>query len=329
MIDHVEMVEFLLRYGASPTLTVHGYSPLHAAASEGNLKIVQILLRYGARLDTRYDGETPLLIAAGRRESLGVISELVSAGANINDLNDLGGNAVSVAASQHNAGGVKLFASMGVDACAKDHGGETALDWADWGEEEDPDRRETLAFLKAKCSPYEDVSGIAAPKPNADSGYLNRNSPLRSKFWVAISEGDLRSVSDLITESMNLNFMVTVPSDMRDEKGRETTPLLEAVAGGHPEMVEFLIQHGSAVNFHPAETGSALHWAAWSGSSKVVMVLLRHGASVDERNYYGETPLILAATHSADISVVKELIAAGANVHAQSKVGDNAVMGAA
>jgi len=164
---------------------------------------------------------------------------------------------------------------------------------------------------------------------NHRGGFVNRNSPLRSKFWVAIRDGDVRTVSDLITENMNLNFMVTVPSDMRDEKGRETTPLLEAVAGGHPEMVEFLIQHGSAVNFHPAETGSALHWAAWSGNSKVVMVLLRHGASVNERNYYGEAPLILAATHSADISVVKELIAAGANVHAQSKVGDNAVMGAA
>jgi ankyrin repeat protein len=116
---------------------------------------------------------------------------------------------------------------------------------------------------------------------------------------------------------------------MQGQKDLETTPLMHAVAGGHPEMVEFLIQHGAAVNFHPAETGSALHWAAWSGNSKVVMVLLRHGALVDESNYYGETPLILAATNSADISVVKELIAAGANIHAQSNVGTNAVMGAA
>src|SRR6478609_4740841 len=81
-------------------------------------------------------------------------------------------------------------------------------------------------------------------------GYVNRNTPLKSKFWVAIREGDLRTVSDLITENMNLNFMVTVPSDMPNEKGAETTPLLQAVAGGHPEMVEFLIQHGAAVNFH-------------------------------------------------------------------------------
>lgn len=164
---------------------------------------------------------------------------------------------------------------------------------------------------------------------NHGGRYLNRNSPLTSKFWVAIRAGDLRTLNDLITEKMDLNFIIDVPSEMRGEKDTEITPLLHAVAGGHSEMVEFLLQHGAAVNFHPDETGSALHWAAWRGNIKVVRVLLRHGALVDERNYYGETPLILAATNSADISVVKELIAAGANIHAQSKAGDNAVMGAA
>lgn len=160
-------------------------------------------------------------------------------------------------------------------------------------------------------------------------GYINRNTPLKSKFWVAIKGGDIVTLRNLIDDKTNFNFIQSTPSDMQGQKALETTPLLQAVAGGHPEMVEFLIQQGAEVNFHPSETGSALHWAAWSGNIKVVRVLLRHGALVDERNYYGETPLILAATNSADTSVVKELIAAGANIHAQSTVGVNPVMGAA
>jgi ankyrin repeat protein len=148
---HEEMVEFLLRAGALPNLTSHGYSPLHAAASQGNLKMVQLLLRYGARPDFKYRGETPLLMAAGRKKAVALIPELIAGGANIDDVDDLGGNAISVAASSHNLEGVRLFVKLGVDACAGDRKGRTALYWAKSNLDEDPDKQEIISFLQQKC----------------------------------------------------------------------------------------------------------------------------------------------------------------------------------
>jgi hypothetical protein len=42
--NYEEMIEFLLHHGASPNVTLHDFSPLHAASELGQLKTVQMLL---------------------------------------------------------------------------------------------------------------------------------------------------------------------------------------------------------------------------------------------------------------------------------------------
>jgi len=149
--NHEEVVEFLLRHGASPNLTLDGYSALHMASEFGELKIVQILLRHGANIEAGYQGETPLLMAARSAEGTAVVPELIAAGANINALDDLGYNALMIAASAHQVKTVKLFAKLGIDPCTIARKGKTALSAALYGDSRDPAQYEIITFLLDTC----------------------------------------------------------------------------------------------------------------------------------------------------------------------------------
>jgi ankyrin repeat protein len=147
-----EMVEFLLDHGADPSLLVQNSGPLHMAASLGDLDSIKALLRHGARVDDRNEGgETALVMAAQRENGPAMIQELVAAGADINALNNLGDNAVMLAAWQHHFDAVKLLVGLGVDACAKNDEGETAIDQAKTNLNEDPGKQEIISFLQEKC----------------------------------------------------------------------------------------------------------------------------------------------------------------------------------
>jgi ankyrin repeat protein len=72
------------------------------------------------------------------------------------------------------------------------------------------------------------------------------------------------------------------------------TPLHQAAARGHKEVVELLIAKGADVNAK-AENGVApLHVAAGAGHKEIAELLIAKGADVDTRTGSGETPLDLA-----------------------------------
>jgi len=148
------VVELLLQKGADPNLSIppQSISPLAIAASAGDLSSVRILLNHGAHIDTRdADEETAFLEAAQRGNGLAIMEELVRAGANIHAVNDLGDNAIMLAAWQHHLENVKLLIRLGVDPCAKSNDGETAIDMAKTNLNDDPGKQEIIALLQEKC----------------------------------------------------------------------------------------------------------------------------------------------------------------------------------
>ncbi|HKV94315.1 MAG TPA: ankyrin repeat domain-containing protein [Candidatus Angelobacter sp.] len=152
--DHVGMVEFLLLHGASPDFSADGFTPLHMAACVGNLPVVKMLLRFGASVDPHADGDTPLLMAV-QDGHIEVVQELIAAGADLNVHDSLGGNLVSIAASQHYQDIVRLLVKLGVDPCAKDNDGNDAIYWADFGGDKRSEREAIIGFLKSKCGRYD------------------------------------------------------------------------------------------------------------------------------------------------------------------------------
>ena len=59
---------------------------------------------------------------------------------------------------------------------------------------------------------------------------------------------------------------------------------------GRTEVVEFLLDHGVAVDARvPHHNGTGLHWAAWGGHAETVMLLLTRGAArnLEDETYHG------------------------------------------
>ncbi len=151
---HREMVEFLLQHGASPDFSATGWTPLHMAASLGDLATVKLLIRYGASIDPVHKEGTPLLLAV-QHGSIAVARELIAAGADINVRDSLGENLVSIAADQHYEEIVRLLVELGIDPCARDNDGRDAIYWAGFGGDDNPQKLKVIAFLKGKCGRYD------------------------------------------------------------------------------------------------------------------------------------------------------------------------------
>lgn len=152
--EHREMVEFLLRHGASADFSADGWAPLHMAAALGDLATVELLLRYGAAIDPIHKEGTPLLLAV-EHGSITVVRELIAAGADIKAHDSLGDNLVSIAASQKHEDIVRLLVQLGIDPCASDKEGRDAIYWAGLGGDDNPQKLKVIAFLKSKCGRYD------------------------------------------------------------------------------------------------------------------------------------------------------------------------------
>lgn len=73
-----------------------------------------------------------------------------------------------------------------------------------------------------------------------------------------------------------------------------SVPLSELVT---VQSCRWLLDAGAVVDARDPQGRTALHWAAFSGSSRSAYVLLEYGAAIDQLDHRGRTPLMLACLH--------------------------------
>ena len=66
-------------------------------------------------------------------------------------------------------------------------------------------------------------------------------------------------------------------------------------------LTRLLLEHGADPNVPDNSGGMPLHFAASSGSRRVVKLLLAHGAKINAKDAGGKTPLDVATVETADI----------------------------
>ena len=138
------------------------------------------------------------------------------------------------------------------------------------------------------------------------------------ELLVAASSGDVARIEALLAAGAD--------HAAADEAGE--TALMHAAHNGHVAAVEALIAAGADVNAKSPQGWTALAKAAYNGDTErgyveVLEVLHEAGASLDERIFFGITPLMLAAG-GGDAAVVEWLINAGADVLATNEGGRTA-----
>ena len=135
--------------------------------------------------------------------------------------------------------------------------------------------------------------------------------------------GDIKRVRELLAEDGSL---ANRPSDYVTYYVCSGTPLRNAAAGGHIEIVRLLLEHGADPNLPEegiAPRGHALHSAVVGGFTDIIMLLLEHGAHANV-NIESSADTLTAAMVRGDLPLVELLCSHGASreVHLLAYYGD-------
>ena len=142
------------------------------------------------------------------------------------------------------------------------------------------------------------VSMEAPPGKKAKAKERKEENPIDT-FCNAASTGDMATINRLLASG--------IPVDARN--AQNFTALFKAVANGHCNVVERLLQAGALVNAPNGElfnNWTALHNAAFQGHPKIVNVLLKAGADKNALTGDRRTALSLAL-QNYHTSVIKLL----------------------
>ena len=90
-----------------------------------------------------------------------------------------------------------------------------------------------------------------------------------------------------------LEFGADVNGNVIEEK--QDTPLIAAASLCADEVALLYIDHGADIRHAGCHGGTALHWAAWCGRDRVVDILIRRQARLEQKCIdFGGTPLLWA-----------------------------------
>jgi len=132
------------------------------------------------------------------------------------------------------------------------------------------------------------------------------------------------TIRDLDTMRMLIVNEVGKSIDINERDDSGTTVLHWSVRRWYFDLALLTLQKGADPNIADVEGNSALHSASHLGdsSARMISLLLKHGAEVNNRNVRDYTPLHLAA-ESGYIKGVQLLVSKGADVNAITRYGSS------
>jgi ankyrin repeat protein len=254
------VAECLINAGSDLNLKCEGTTPLHVAASHGDIFSTILLVRHGADVNaTDGNGFTPLHCVSGTKETVVKLQEILRENSEIQD---------------------KIYISYNGEDCAK----ELLQNGANVNQKEIMGCTPLHAACKMKHSNLIKIF----LENGADINALNnmKQSPLHSCLAV----GNIEDAELLLESGADLNIT--------DVFGK--TPLMCAMDWIHSEgiinlaILEQLVKLGANLDSPDQKTWTLLHRASNEGNTEVVKFLLKNGADTESKNFRGFTPLFLA-----------------------------------
>ena len=112
-----------------------------------------------------------------------------------------------------------------------------------------------------------------------------------------------------------------VPANLRATDG--STPLMVAALHGTADIAAILVDHGADVNLANDKGVTALLWGV--GNESIVRLLLNRGADIHAQSALGNNPIIAAAAYPGNSQVIEMLLAKGADPRSRNNGGATAL----
>ena len=286
------------------------------------------------------DPEGPPLQRAAAAGRVDIVEELLTAGQDLNQQNELGQTALHVACSVGNVAVASVLLQRGAEAGMRDFRHETALIKAAKGGHDgiielflqhtpagldldgncrsDSFRgflqnvtarpKKVIKSLFSRFSPTGSLSeeeSLVVSRTVQVNGQTKKLGPCwEAVLRAAATEGHAGIVRLLLQHDIELNAV--------DING--ATALAIASGYGHVTVMNLLLQHGASVNRKDAEGETPLLKAAWGGHLEGIKLLLQYGTSINQSDSEGMTALHFAARKGNPVTV-RFLLQEGADVH--------------
>ena len=354
--DDLDVTDLLLRAGADVKVrNALGVAPLSLACVNGNAAMIDRLLKAGADPNTASGaGETALMTAA-RTGNVPSVEALLARGADVHAREkERGQTALMWAAAQGHAGAVQALVRAGARVNERSTGvaprrGPVAP--APVPEKVEPGNKENTAILSSEETPYYNLRAFL--RAGGGGGHAGRRNtgpgapPGLTPLAFASRAGHVEVVKALVAAGANVNDTVLDGS----------TALMLAVLNAHYDVAAALLEGGADPNASgPGWT--PLHQLVWTrrpnlgrgpfplptgnvSAVALAKLLVAKGANPNARqtdepaddnrivlNRLGATPFLLAA-QTADIEMMRTLLALGADPKITTDEGVTPLMAAA
>jgi ankyrin repeat protein len=325
-------IDLFLRSGMNPnSKNGRGIVALQWAAAHGDLPMMKSILKAGADFDSALawaagNGQMEALQllldrgpskAALDRALIAADDELEAArlllqrGADPTASGERGTTALIEAARSGQIEVVKLLLEHGanVNAARSDGTRRTALYVAADGMGTDESAIEVTKLLLDKGA---DIN-VRVVDYNSTEGWTPLLAAMQKKRW--------KLARYLVERGADIGTQSVAEGEYDEAMGFGLTPLMHAAREKHLEMGRFLLEKGARVDTRTVTGRTALSFAAEGGLAPFVEALLAGGASANDTDKNGWTPLMYAST----VGGAEALLRKGANVNARTTRGSTAL----
>lgn len=141
---------------------------------------------------------------------------------------------------------------------------------------------------------------------------------------LALAAENLQRIATEDTQLATMKLLLQRGAKITADES-EWTPLHWAACNGQTKILALLLAHGADINAFTHEDHTPLHMAANNEHPEAVQQLLAEGADVTLADYEEGWTALHQAVHRNRPDIIKALIAAGANIHQEDLDGDSAL----
>jgi ankyrin repeat protein len=285
-----------------------GSTPLHKAASQGQIAVVEFLLTNSANVNVKdSSGRTPLYAAVDGNQKE-VVDLLIKAGA---DVNDRGPN------PDPSGHGGKMLLHLAAERAYKPIVESLLTAGAN------PNARSSRGFTPLHFAVASGFKGIVeallakGADPNVSTDYrvpMGNEQLTGTPLEFAVIRNYPTIAELLLVHGADPNQI--------DSNG--DTALHFAASRERKDLMALLLKHGGKPNIMNRARETPLFNAVRANDTELVKALLVAGADVDHRDQSGRTPLHNAAEAASNFDsskVISLLLGSGAKVNAQTELG--------